>query len=56
VWIASQKEPWRSLYGMTSVVCACSTTRQLGSRVRQVHSTDNLRTTLCAMRCMRSEK
>jgi len=39
---------------MTSVVCACSTARHVGSRVGWLHSWDNLRTTQFAPRCTRS--
>jgi len=41
---------------MTSVVCAFTTARCVGRCVGWLHSVDNLRTTLCAPRCMRSEQ
>jgi len=41
---------------MTSVACAFSTARHVGSCVGWLHSWDNLRTTQCALRCMRSER
>jgi len=52
----SQSEPWRILYTMTSVACAISTARRVGSHVEWWHSWDNLRTTQFVARCTRSER
>jgi len=51
---ASHIEQWRIFYPMTSVACAFSTARHVGSRVTWLHSCNNLRTTQFAPRCTRS--
>ena len=53
---ASQIAQCRILYPMTSVGCAFSTARCVGSCVGWLHSWDNLGTTQLALRCTGSER